>query len=91
MLPTEPRLLISIALGILPVFGIAIGLYDVIMRWINPPSRKVLPYPPGPRIANHLPRDNNWLVYSDWAKKYGRAPMFAVYFLTLTIFMPLHL
>ncbi|KAF9046700.1 cytochrome P450 [Panaeolus papilionaceus] len=71
MLPIEPRLLISIALGILPVFGIAIGLYDVIMRWINPPSRKVLPYPPGPRIANHLPRDNNWLVYSDWAKKYG--------------------
>ncbi|PPQ63628.1 hypothetical protein CVT24_004381 [Panaeolus cyanescens] len=66
----SPRILISVALGILPVFSIAIGLYDVVMRWIDPPSRKVLPYPPGPSTTQLL-GNRNWKVFGEWAKKYG--------------------
>lgn len=70
--------LISLSLAILPVISIGIGLYDVVMRYINPSGRRVLPYPPGPPpasyIAGHItqiPQTNAWEGYAQWAKQYG--------------------
>lgn len=62
------------------LFGIAILLILIPWIWIhrpcsNHPSLKSLPGPPRlPLLGNALqmPRIREWVVYAEWAKKYGK-------------------
>ncbi|KAF9790925.1 cytochrome P450 [Thelephora terrestris] len=60
------------------------AIYFVISRFLRPPS-STFPCPPGPKplplIGNVLdvPLSSPWLVYTQWAKRYGEITSFAIF------------